>query len=415
VKGVKLLVLAVLGIVVGCLPAAVENDIAVRARAIHERILTVDTHCDSAFNLLRPDWKIGERHEPGLPGSGQIDLPRMAEGGLDAEFFAVFVGQGPRTAEGNAAAKAKAMTSLEAVLRMERDYPGLVGIALTPEDAIRLKKSGRRAAFVGMENGYPIGTDLSLVEAFYKLGVRCITLCHSRDNDICDSSTDGANPRDDGLSEFGRRVVAECNRLGVLVDVSHASDRSFSDILGASRAPVIASHSCARALCDNPRNLSDDMLRALAAKGGVMQLCFLSAYVRKPKPNPARDSALKALEARYGKYEAIKDEAVLARLRKDYEEIDGKYPEAKATVAELVDHIDHVIKVAGIEHIGIGTDFDGGGGVDGCDDVSQMIRVTEELLRRGYSEPDIGRIWGGNFLRVFGQAIETARKAVAVN
>ena len=411
----KLIIIVVLVWAAGCRPALNSRSLESRAREIHGRILTIDTHCDTAFNLLRPDWKIGERHDPARRGSGKIDLPRMAEGGLDAEFFAVFVGQGPRTPEGYAAAKAQALASLDAIHRMEKDYPNLVGIALTPDDAIRLKKAGKRAAFIGMENGYPVGQDLSLVKAYYDSGVRYLTLCHTRDNDICDSSTDSENPKDDGLSEFGRRVVAECNRLGMLVDVSHASDRSFSDILAATRAPVIASHSCARAVCDHPRNLSDDMLRALARNGGVMQLCFLSAYVKKPRPNPARERAIEALRTKYGDFRKIQDEDLLRKVREEYEAIDEKLPEDKAGIKDLVDHIDHVVKTVGIDTIGIGTDFDGGGGVTGCDDVSGMFHVTEELLRRGYPESDIAKIWGGNFLRVFRKAIEISGSRDASN
>jgi membrane dipeptidase len=392
----------------GFRPAADRENPAVRAREIHARILTVDTHCDTAFNLLRPDWKIGERHDPARRDSGKIDLPRMAEGGLDAEFFAVFVGQGPRTPEGNADAKTKALAGLEAVRRMEKDYPGLVGIALTPDDAYRLKKAGKRAAFIGMENGYPVGHDATLVKTYYDLGVRYLTLCHSRDNDICDSSTDSEAPKDEGLSDFGRGIVAECNRLGMLVDISHASDRSFYDVLSVTKAPVIASHSCCRALCDNPRNLSDDQLKALARNGGVMQLCFLSAYVKKPGPNPPRDKAIEDLKSKYGDFRKIKDETILRKIREEYEAVDEKYPEKKAGVADLVDHIDHVVRTVGIDYIGIGTDFDGGGGVVGCEDVSGIIHVTEELLRRGYAEADIAKIWGGNFFRVFRKAIEIA-------
>ncbi len=241
-------------------------------------------------------------------------------------------------------------------------------------------------------------------------GVRYITLCHIGDNDICDSSTDRSHPEDRGLSAFGRDVVRECNKVGMLIDVSHASDRSFFAILEASTAPVIASHSCARALCDNPRNLSDDMLKALAAKGGVMQMCFLSTYIRKPSPNPERDKALKAFEEKYDRPGMRDDEESRRRLHEEYDAIREKYPSEKATVADLVDHIDHVVKVVGIDYVGIGTDFDGGGGITGCDDVSGMIHVTEELLRRGYSEPDIAKIWSGNFMRVFRKAIEVSGK-----
>jgi membrane dipeptidase len=390
-----------------------ERDVEARAREIHRRVLTVDTHCDTAFNLLRKDWSIGDRHDPALRASGKIDLPRMAEGGLDAEFFAVFVGQGPRTPEGNAIAREEALVGLEVIHKMGRDYPGLVGLAFSPEDAYRLKKEGRRAAFIGMENGYPVGRDLALLKTYYDRGVRYLTLCHSQDNDICDSSTDRDDPRDGGLSDFGRQVVLECNRLGILVDVSHASDGSFADVVKAARAPVIASHSCCRALCDNPRNLSDDMLRALAANGGVIQICFLSNYVRKPRPNPERDEAMKELESKYGNFREMKDEAIRAKARQKYEAVMEKYPQDKADVKDLVDHIDHVARVVGVDYVGIGTDFDGGGGVIGCDDVSGMFHVTEELIRRGYSEKDIAKIWSGNFMRVFRTAIEVSGRLSA--
>jgi membrane dipeptidase len=393
-----------------CRAKSDERDLEALAREIHGRVLTVDTHCDTVFNLLRKGWKIGDRHDPALRGSGKIDLPRMAEGGLDAEFFAVFVGQGPRTPEGNVMAREEALVGLEAIHKMGRDYHRLVGLAFSPGDAYRLKKEGRRAAFIGMENGYPVGRDLALLKTYYNRGVRYLTLCHSRDNDICDSSTDRDDLRDNGLSDFGRQVVLECNRLGILVDVSHASDRSFADVVKAARAPVMASHSCCRALCDNPRNLSDDMLRALAANGGVIQICFLSNYVKKPRQDPERDQAMKELESKYGKFREIKDEAVREKARPEYEAVMQKYPQDKANIKDLVDHIDHVSKVAGVDHVGIGTDFDGGGGVIGCDDVSGMIHVTEELIRRGYSEKDIAKIWGENFMRVFRKAIEVSNR-----
>jgi membrane dipeptidase len=393
----------------GCRPEITEESLAAKARKIHDRVLTVDTHCDTASRLPGSTWDIGVRHEPGERASGKIDLPRMTEGGLDAEFFAVFVGQGERTEHGYVKAKDWALKTLDAIQAMCDKYPSLVGLALTPEDAYRLEKEGRRAAFIGMENGYPVGKTLSNLEEYYKLGVRYVTLCHSRDNDICDSSTDRQDTEDRGLSDFGREVVAGCNRLGIMVDISHASDNSFYDILKVTKAPIIASHSSCRALCESPRNLSDDMIRALAGNGGVIQICFLSSYIRTPKPNPEREKALKELQAKYGARRDIQDEAVRKKAMEDYGALNAKYPEEKATVKELVDHIEHVITLVGIDYVGIGTDFDGGGGVEGCDDVSQMFRVTEELVRRGHTEKEIAKIWGGNIMRVFGRVITVSR------
>ena len=381
-----------------------------KARVLHDRMLTVDTHCDTAFSLFRTDWKIGDRHDPSARGAGKIDLPRMKEGGLDAEFFAAFVGQGPLTPEAYTKAKDRALQAVEAVRMMTEEYSQMIGLAVDPAGARRLKQEGKLAAFIGMENGYPIGRDLSLIEFFHKNGVRYITLCHSSDNDICDSSTDRRDPQDKGLSEFGRQVVAECNRLGMIVDISHASDKSIFDILAVTKAPIIASHSSARAVCDNPRNLTDDQLRALAKNGGVVQICFLAAYVKTPPVSPEREKALKELEAKYGNIRAIQDEAVRAKAVAEREAINQTFPQVRANVQDLVDHIDHVKKTVGVDYVGIGTDFDGGGGVVGCDDVSGMIHVTEELIRRGYTDREIEKIWGGNFLRVFQKVIDLAGK-----
>ena len=381
-----------------------------KARELHKRILTVDTHCDTAFGLLRTDWKIGDRHDPSLRASGKIDLPRMKEGGLDAEFFAAFVGQGPLTPEAYAKAKDSALRAVEAVHKMTQEYSSVIGLAVDPQGARRLKKEGKLTAFIGLENGYPLGRDPALIRLFHEKGVRYITLCHSSDNDICDSSTDRRNPEDRGLSAFGREVVAECNRLGMIVDISHASEKSISDILAVTKAPIIASHSSARALCDNPRNLTDDQLRALAKNGGVVQICFLAAYVKTPPVIPEREKAMKELEAKYGNIRQIQDEAVRTKAMAEREAVNQKFPQVQANVQDLVDHIDHVKKVVGVDYVGIGTDFDGGGGVVGCDEVSGMIHVTEELVRRGYTDREIEKIWGGNFLRVFQKVIDLAGK-----
>jgi membrane dipeptidase len=410
-RWIGIVLVVVLGsVVAACTGAKTAPTVEEKARELHKRILTVDTHCDTAFSLLRTDWKIGDRHDPSLRGSGKIDLPRMREGALDAEFFAAFVGQGPLTPEGYARAKDRALQAVEAVHKMTEEYSSVIGLAVDPEGARRLKKEGKLTAFIGMENGYPIGRDLALIEFFYKKGVRYITLCHTSDNDICDSSTDRRDPQDKGLSEFGREVVAECNRLGMLVDISHASDKSFFDVIVATRTPIIASHSSARAVCDNPRNLTDDQLRALAKNGGVIQICFLAAYVKTPPVVPEREEALKELEAKYGNLRQIQDETVRAKAMAEREAINKKFPQVRANVKDLVDHIDHVKKVVGVDSIGIGTDFDGGGGIVGCDDVSGMIHVTEELIRRGYTDREIEKIWGGNFLRVFQKVMDLAGK-----
>ena len=393
-----------------CTSQMTEEEILAHAEEIHDNVLTVDTHADTPSRLLREGWDIGEWHDPEERSSGCIDLPRMKEGGLDAEFFAVYVGQGELNPEGYVRAKERADLMLVALYQMGKEYPGLVEIATSPEDAYRLEEDGKRAAFIGMENGYPIGKDLALVEYFYDRGVRYITLCHSGDNDICDSSFERRNPEDNGLTEFGEQVVAECNRLGIMVDVSHVSDKSFFDVLRVTEAPVIASHSSVRAICDHPRNLTDEMLEALAENGGVIQICFVSSFVKTPEPNPERDEALALLEEKYGSLREISDAETRKKWREEYMAIREKYPEEKATVEDVVDHIDYVTALIGVDYVGIGTDFDGGGGVDGCDDVSDMPRITEELVRRGYSDEDIRKIWGGNLMRVFREVGNTANQ-----
>ncbi len=393
-----------------CSAQDTEEDLLAEAAEIHERVLTVDTHADTPSRMLRDDWDMGERHVSGERRSGKIDLPRMKEGGLDAEFFAAFVGQGERTPEAYAGAKERTDRLIDVIHQMCEDHPDLVGLAVTPEEAYRLENEGKRAAYIGIENGYAIGKDLSLIEEFYNRGVRYITLCHGGDNDICDSSTDREHPEDEGLSEFGREVVAECNRLGIMVDVSHISDRSFFDVIQVSKAPVIASHSSVRSLCDHPRNLSDEMLEALAANDGVIQICFVSSFLKKPTPNTEREKALEALKEKYGSWRDIKDQETRKKMRQEYMAVFEDFPEELASVKDLVDHIDYVVKLIGINHVGIGTDFDGGGGIEGCSDVSEMPHITEELLRRGYSEEDIRKIWGGNLMRVFRKVIDLAEQ-----
>jgi membrane dipeptidase len=375
-----------------------------RAKIIHERILTVDSHADTPWYLLQGGFDLAKRHDFEKEHS-RVDFVRMKEGGLDAVFLAAFVGQRKRDEEGNKNAKEIVVATIDSIHAHLATRTAIAGIALTPDDAYRLEKEGKRIVFIGIENGYAIGNDIHNVEEFYKMGARYITLCHTKNNDICDSSTDTTGYN--GLSAFGADVVREMNRVGMMVDISHVSDSSFYDVLAITTKPVIASHSCSRAICDNPRNLSDDMLERLAENGGVLQMCILSDYVKKPEPYPARDSAFEAIKAKYGNFaDLTKDEE--KKAWKEYDDVDSLYPPKLATVADAVDHIDHIVKVAGIDHVGIGTDFDGGGGLADCRDVSQMGNITLELVKRGYTEEDIRKIWGGNIMRVMGEVQKAA-------
>ena len=383
-----------------------QGNILQQAAMMHDRVLTVDTHVDTPLRLMRSDFNPGERHDF-RKGGGKVDFPRMKEGGLDAIFFAVFIGQGERTPEGNAKAKERAIGIYEAIHETLKKNADQAELALTPADAYRIEKLGKRAIFIGMENGYPLGNDLALIQKYYDLGARYITLCHTRNNDICDSSNDSTEHH--GLSQFGESVVTEMNRVGMMIDVSHASDETFYDVIELSKAPIIASHSCARAICDNPRNLDDDMLKKLAENGGVIQMCILSSYVKKDKPNPEREAAFLALREKYKNYNDLSDEE-RKKARDEWNAMDEQYPQKLATVADVVDHIDHIVKVAGIDHVGIGTDFDGGGAVEDCFDVSEMGNITLELVKHGYTEEQIRKIWGGNIMRVMAEVDKVAKE-----
>jgi membrane dipeptidase len=368
-----------------------------QAEKIHEKILTIDTHCDTPMDMARSDFDLGERHSDGC-----VDFPRMIEGGLDAEFFAVFTSQGPRTDTAFDKVYRNTLDVLQTIHKNVEKNSGVAEIAYSPDDAYRLKKAGKISAFIGIENGYPIGKDISRIREFYDRGARYITLCHTRNNNICDSSTDPKGPEHNGLSTFGGEVVKEMNHIGMMIDVSHISDKAFYDVLKLSVAPVIASHSSCRALCESPRNLTDDMLLALKGNGGVVQICILSDYIKTPDPNPELEEKLKELSVKYGEFASLSDDKKKLAST-EYRAIQKKYKKL-ATVKDVVDHIDHVVQVIGVEHVGIGTDFDGGGGVDGCKTVAEMKNITVELLRRGYTRVDLAKIWGGNVMRVLKEA-----------
>ncbi|MDP4282158.1 MAG: dipeptidase [Bacteroidota bacterium] len=383
-----------------------ESRIEKKVRRVHEHVITIDSHTDTPLRLSSKGFDIRQRHDP-VKDHSKIDFPRMKEGGLDAAFFAVFVSQGKRTPAANEKAEDRAIALFDTIHKVVARCSDIAGLAMTSADARALKKQGKTAVFIGMENGYPIGKDIDLVNVYHELGARYITLCHTKNNDLCDSSTD--TTEHNGLSEFGKNVVLYMNRLGMMVDVSHISDKSFYDVLAITHSPVIASHSCARAICNNPRNMDDKMLKAIARNGGVIQMCILSDYVKTPAPNPKRDSAGKAFQRKYPAFENLSEEE-MKKCREEWNVIDEKYPEKLATVSDVADHIDHIVKVAGIRHVGIGTDFDGGGGVEGCFDVSQMDNITRELLSRGYTVSQLRKIWGGNLMRVMDKNVRIAKK-----
>lgn len=327
-----------------------------KARKVHRRILTLDSHCDTPM-FFDQDIHFDQRDPKIL-----VDLHKMDEGGLDSTIMVAYLEQQERTPEALVAATKKADDILTRIEQMAEQCKQGVAIAYTPDDLWRLKREGRHAIMMGIENGYAIGRDLSRVAHFRERGVVYMTLCHNGDNDICDSARH-SNAEHGGLSDFGREVVKEMNRVGMMVDLSHAAESSFYDALECSRTPIVCSHASSRALCDHPRNLTDDQLRRLAEKGGVAQVTFYNGFLKL---------------------------------------------EGKASIEDALAHLLHMIDVAGIDHVGIGTDFDGDGGVLGLASASELINFTKALLRKNFNEEDLQKIWGGNFLRVMQQVQDTA-------
>ena len=385
-----------------------DKELIARALEIHDRILTVDTHADTPLRMIEPGFDMAKEHNPHETGS-KVDYPRMKKGGLDAIFFAAFVAQDIRNNNGNSSAKALCLQMIDSILVSTEKNPDKVGLALNAEDAYRLEKEGKRAIFIGIENGYPIGSDISNVQLYYNKGVRYITLVHSSNNDIADSATDDEGSEHGGISELGEKVVKEMNRLGIMVDISHGNDSVFYDAISLSKAPIIASHSNARFITDHQRNMTDEMLKLIAKNRGVVQLTMISDYLREALPNTQLDSAIAIHRASMKPLEEMTQED-----REDYrieiDEINKKYPMKEANVRHVVDHIDHIVKIAGIDHVGIGCDFDGGGGIDGIFDVSEVMNITIELVKRGYTEKEIQKIWGGNIMRVLGEVQEIAQQ-----
>ncbi len=385
-----------------------EKQLAEKADEIHKKILTLDSHVDTPLMFSREGFDLGKHNE-----IGKVDFPRMEQGGLDAIFFAVFLGQGQRTPEAYETAQRRAFSIISQTHEVVEKNSDIAGIALTPEDAYRLKSEGKRAVYLGIENGYPINHDISVLHEFYNQGARYFGIVHSSNNQLADSSSDPDGEEHGGLSEFGKEIIPELNRMGMMIDVSHISDKAFYDVIELSKAPIIASHSNARVVCDHDRNLDDNMLETLAENGGVIQLCLLSFYVKETEKNPQRDSAIAELRTQYNNYQDLSDEE-METVRHKWSEINENYPVERATVSDLVDHVDYIVDLIGIDYIGIGSDFDGGGFLKDCEDVSQMKAITVELLRRGYSEEDIEKIWSGNFMRVF-KEVENIGKELSVN
>jgi membrane dipeptidase len=375
-------------------------------QALHRSLLTLDTHLDTPALFSVAGWSILDRHDVAKDGS-QIDLPRMLEGGLDGGFWATYTSQGPLTDAGRAAARDAALLRLQEIHELVAAHADRFELAYTADDAARIAASRRRIVYLSMENGYPIGTDLTLLATFYKLGVRVMGPVHFANNDLGDSSTDPAGPRWHGLSPLGRQYVQEANRLGILLDASHASDEVLDQLIELSATPIVLTHSGARAVFDHPRNVDDRHLRALAASGGVIQVSAYSDYMIVKSQDPARAAAIAEVRrAAAGRRSQVQREATRAALL----EVDRRYPQPRATFEDYIAHLRHAIAVAGIDHVGIGIDFDGGGGVTGLDQASDYPRITARLLELGLGRDDLQKLWSGNVLRVLRQAQEGKRE-----
>jgi membrane dipeptidase len=377
-----------------------------KARAIHERVMTLDTHVDIPLDYATA------KADPGGFTELQNDLPKMRAGGLDAAFFIVYTPQGPLTGEGYAKAREIAFTRLSAIHRLVAAYPGEVALARTAKEARAISKSGRKVAFIGMENAFPLGpdpqqTDIDRIAAD---GVRYAGITHFGHNQFGDSSNPNteageAESPNGGLTEKGRALVGMLNRSGIMVDVSHASRDVMLQAAALSTAPIIASHSGVKAIADSPRNLDDAQLQALKSNGGVVQIVALDVYV---KPLNAEQKALQEKIRKEMKLEtSAQRDAMSAETEAEY---DRRMAERwkispRASVSDFVDHIDHVVKTIGVDHVGVASDFDGGGGVVGWENAGETLNVTRELVKRGYTEADIAKIWGGNLLRVL-EAVE---------
>ena len=394
----RLLLLALLPLL-----ANAQTTVSPNTLALHQRLLVLDSHLDTPLTLTRPGWNIVERHGYRQDGS-QVDLPRMREGGLDGGFFAVYTPQGPRTEEGRAYASAYGLATLTRIRDVIDRNPDSFALALTADDARRIAAHGKRVVFISMENADPLSSDPELLNTYYRQGLRMLGLVHFMNNDLADSAT--ALPEWKGLSPKGRDLVQRANRLGILLDVSHASDAVFDQMLALSTAPIIASHSSSRAVNPHPRNLDDNRVRQLAAKGGVIQVNAYSDYLIPLKQNPERNKAMAALGARFHNLAALSPEQV-KDLYQERDTINERFAQPKADLDVFMKHLLHLLDVAGPEHVGIGADWDGGGGLSDLEDVSQLPVITQRLLDAGYTEQQVGNIWSGNLLRVL-QAAQSA-------
>jgi membrane dipeptidase len=377
------------------LPAQQKDALSERARKIHFSSIVLDTHIDVTPKLQRPDWKFAEEHK-----DGHIDLPRMKRGGLNGLFFSIYMSgtvTGPK-------AVSDSLERIAAVHKLAADMPGEVMLCTTATDVRRAHKEGKVAALMGMEGGHMINNSLPTLRMYAALGVRYLTLTHSVNTDWADSS--GDTPKHNGLTDFGKDVVRELNLLGVMVDISHVADKTFWDAIAVSRAPMIASHSSCRALSDHPRNMTDEMIKGLAAKGGVIQINYLDSFIGSDLAEYSKKRT--ALMREMEKEIPGTDRDAMLKRREEATKRLGMPP--KVSWEKIVEHIDHAVKLVGADHVGLGSDFDGGSMPVGMEDCAQLPKITDALLKKGYSESDIRKILGENTVRLLAEVERVARQ-----
>tara|TARA_R110002049_G_scaffold67310_7_gene174970 strand:- start:8681 stop:9973 length:1293 start_codon:yes stop_codon:yes gene_type:complete len=399
-----------------------EEDVMSKAKEIHKRVMTLDTHVD--INVANFTDSINYTQKL----KNQVNLPNMEEGGLDVAFFIVYTGQGDLTEEGYDKAYKNAMSKFDAIHKLTKEIaPERIGLAVNSKEARDIYASGKKVAMIGVENAYPLGTDISRVKQFYDLGARYMSLSHNGHSQFCDSNTGEADNiwLHNGVSDLGKEVIKEMNKWGIMIDVSHPSKKSMKDMIELSKAPIIASHSSARALCNHSRNLDDEQLQWMKENGGVVQTVAFSSYVNTEKDKTYKDELNKVVKqlaeaegvemmtwAEARKLDADKRDAFIANYRRLSKEAKTKMKTSEVSpvnVSDFVDHIDYLIKKIGIDHVGISSDFDGGGGVDGWNDASETLNVTLELVKRGYTEKQIAQLWNGNLLRVLDEVEKVAK------
>ena len=375
--------------------------VSVEARAIHNRLMTLDTHLDTPafFDTVR-GYDIMERHDVERDGT-QVDYPRMVEGGLDGGFWVIYMGQGPLTPEGYGNVRDAALIRAMSIHKMVAANPDKFELALTSADAARINASGKKIVYISIENSYELGEDLSLLDTFYKLGVRMAGPVHNGSNQLADSTNPGANPPVNwgGLSPMGRDYVKRANELGIVLDGSHSSDAAIDQMIDLSATPIILSHHGADHLNEHPRNAPDALLKKMAAKGGVIHMNALGSFIKPLPQTKERTDAMAALRTKWGnpnQLESARYEQYLDELNA----LDSQFPENRATFEDYMQQVLYTIRLVGVDHVGFGADWDGGGGLDGFRDITALPKITERLLKEGYTEADLQKMWSGNVIRL---------------